>query len=579
MSGRYAQIGPRDEASVVDGDRSFVGIDMRLDPDFLQQGIAANAVNMIFRRGIAEPRFGFVTKAWGRQGGVDFTIDFPFDFDIPTGFGKVWGATTFTDPNGQESQILACTDYSWEISANTLPSVIQYPAGISIDAPVTFTQAFQVLIMWRGADKNPIKMDTALDFSIGRTWREVEDETNPDYTSTIPDADTGLHYGNRIWVPSGNSEVAYSDILSYTRYDASLSTIWVNEGEGDVLMKLAAFGSNSIVAFKNNSIYYITSPLPNPSAAARVDVITTQRGLVAINTVVQVGRDLWFLSDDGVYAISQVIESALQAGENPVTAPLNPLIKRINWEAAEKATAIYDDKYYYLAVPLDGAAFNNTILVYDILNSQWVGYWESPVIDVVAFLRIRVSGHRKLAFISGDSIEGNNGVLYVLDESYADERFGEEVDIETELLTRGYKCNLDADKQYIFAAAEVATWNGAGTIQALRDGVNEVSTILGYEKDRTKYALFAKRSYDTSNVNDDFLDPFRQDYSVELPEEGIFLGSGIMTGLHQYSSERMRIRQDSHFIQLRILGTRGRTKVRGCSVEAHADLMPMRTTI
>ena len=579
MSGRYKQIGPQDEATLVDADTTFLGVEMRLEADKLQPGQVSSAVNMTFRNGSAEPRFGFRTEPWGRQLGIDFNINFPFSFTDSVGFGKVWGCCTFADPNGQESQILACTDWSWEISANTLPSVIQYPAGVTISEPVSFTQAFQVLIMWRGAENDPIALDTALDFTYPRRWRVVEDETNPDYTHTIPDADNALSYGNRVWVPFGDSQVAYSDILAYTRYDASLSTIWINEGESDILMCLAAFGQNAIVAFKDHSIYYITSPLPNPTVAARVDVITTQRGLAAVNTVAQVGRDLWFLSDDGVYAISQIIESALQAGDAPVTAPIDPLIQRINWAAASQAQAIYHDKYYYLAVPLDGAAFNNAILVYDLINKQWAGKWTSAVMDVAGFLRISVLGHRKLAFISGDSIEGNEGILYVMDESYSDEIFGLEEDIQTEVLTRGYMCGVGTDKIYLYAVAEGATWNGAGSVEVVRDGVNEVSTSVGYSKDRTKYNLFAKRSYDVSNANDDFLAPFRQDYSVPLLAGGISLGTGIVLGLHQYSSERMRIRQDSRYVQFRFLGTRGRNRVRAITIQASADFMPMRTTI
>jgi hypothetical protein len=517
MSGRYQQIGPQDEALASDVDQVFLGVEMRLSPDKLKQGQVASAKNLTFRNGIAEPRSGFVTKPWGRQLGTDFNIDFPFSFDQPTGFGKVWGACTFADPNGQESQILACSDFSWEISANTVPSAIPYPAGVSVTAPVSFTQAFQVLIMWRGEDNNPIKLDTALDFpDTNRVWREVEDETNPDYTSTIPDAANGICYGNRIWVPFGDSQIAYSDILAYTRYDASLSTIFINEGESDLLMCLAAFGSNALVAFKNHSVYYITSPLPNPATAGRVDVASTQRGLVAANTVTQVGRDLWFLSDDGVYAISQVLENALQAGDAPVTAPMESVMRRTNWASASQAQAIYHDKYYYLALPIDGSEFNNAILVYDLITQQWCGYWESPVIDVAAFLRISISGHRKLCFVSGDSIEGNTGVLYVLDDSYADERFGAEEDIETELETRGYMCGVGTDKRYLHAVAEIASWNGAGSIDVIRGGVNEESEVVTYSKDRTKYQLFAKRDYDTTNSNDDFLDPFRQDYSVEI---------------------------------------------------------------
>ena len=580
MAGRYTQLGQKDSVTVLDGDTVFTGVDMRTDPASLPAGVAAKAVNMQFRLGVAEPRYGFVTQPWARQMGVNFNIDFPFDFTIPLGFGKVYGACTFADPNGHERQILACADFSWELSAFTPPTAVLYPPDVHISAPVTFTQAYQVLILWRGSLANPLQLQTALDFSTVRRWEEIKDETNPDYTSTIPDADTGLYYGNRVWVPYGNAQVAFSDILSYNRYDAELSTIWVNEGDSDILMGLFAYGDNTIVAFKNRSIYAIVGVLPDPATTARTQVITTQRGTVSFNTVTQVGKDLWFLADDGVYAVSQALDNALQAGTEPISAPMDPIIRRINWGAAERAVACYHDTRYFLAVPIDGKNYNNVILVYDLVNQQWAGYWESPVMDVAYFLHIEASGRRRLAFVSGDSSEANLGLVYVMTGNYHDERFGLDEDVETELLTRGYQCGMNLDKQFMNCSIEVATWHGAAAISVVRDGVNEEANLVSYSKDRLKYNLFSKRTYDQSNANNDFLAPFRQDYSVELlPSPGINLGSGVAFGLHQYSSERMRIRQDSRYTQIRIQGTRGRNKVRSISIYAHADLDPIRSTI
>jgi hypothetical protein len=587
MSGRYQPSGPLDEATWGDNDANFLGVNMRADPIALTTGMVSQAVNMVFRQGVAEPRRGFGTKPWGRQLGVNFNINFPFSFTNAVGFGKVYGATTFADPNGEERQILACRTKAWNISPNAPPTIILYPSGVEITEPVTFTQAFQVLIMWRGKRANPLKLDTALQFSFEMKWEEVPDETNLDYTSTIPDADRGCCYGNRVWVAFNNAEVAFSDILAYTRYDAQLSTIWVNDGESDILLSLWAYGENSLIAFKSRSIYAIVNALPSPRTSARTQILTRQRGLLAPDSVAQVGRDLWFLSDDGVYVVSQVFENALQANTEPVSAPMDPLMRRVHWGPAERAQGIHHDAKYFLAVPIDGSTYNNVILVYDFLNAQWSGHWVGPFIDVAFFLRIDIAGHRRLAFVSGDAIAGNEGHLYVLGDGYHDESFGDEADIETELLTRGYSANFPIDKIFLSCGVEMATWNGAGEITVVRDGVNEQATLVSYEKDRLKYGLFAKRNYDPQNLADNFLDPYRQDYSVALipapgpgvDNYGIKLGTGIVLGLHQYSSERMRIRQDSRHVQLRILGTRGRNNVRAVSLQAHADFIPLRSTI
>jgi hypothetical protein len=608
MSGRYRQLGPRDESVATDGDGAFIGVDMRQDPVLLQPGACSEAINKEFRLGIADTRKGFKTVEWAHLFGASFPWNFPIDFDEPVSFGTVYGACVFADPFGNEYGIIASENYTWQIAANAQPHVIHYPPGISLSGPVTFTQAFNVLIMWRGKDLDPIKLEVTQQFQTEMVWELVPDQTQGNYTMTIPDSDRGLAYGNRVWVFHTRSRVAFSDILAYTRYDPAFSNIWVNEGGSDAGVLLFPLGQNAIIAFKEQSIYAIENVLPIPTTTSTCRVLTSQHGIKAADSAVQTGADAVFLADDGVYAISQVLDNALQAGTDPISGPMQPFFDRVNWQNASSAQGIYHDRRYFLALPIDGETHNNAIAVFDYLNNAWIGWWEFDWLDALKLIRLTVSGRKRLFIVSGNSLDAaNNGTVYMLGDGFADERFDEERDIQDTLLTRGYLCNSPVTKSFCAMEAEIATWYGAGSVFVSRDGINEEAPVLDYSKDRTRYSIFGHAPYDISNAGHNHADPYREDYSV-VPNVGLdfpwnfpisfpqgvdfspginfpwdfpldFTEGGIAPGLHQHSTERGIIRQKGRYVQVRINGNRGRTSVKAVVVYARANPTSRRTRL
>lgn len=573
MSNRWQQLGPQDDAVAQDGDRAFTGVDMRRDASLLEAGLCAEAVNKVFSQGRAETRPGMRTRRWARELATGFPISFPVDFATETGFGKVWGQVVFSDPYGQEFAVLACSNMCYRIADGAPIGTIRYPSGVTITGRVTFTQAFNVLIMWRGEDLDPLKFETGTDFSQEFAWEAVPEETTADYTSTIPRGTRGLHYGNRVWVGYDRSRVAFSDLLAYTRYDADLSEIYVNSGSDDALVALVAFGENAILACKDQSIYAISGVLPDPNAAGRIDVVTTERGVLAAESIVQAGKDVLFLSDSGIYAISQALDNKLQAGADPVSGAIQPLMDRINWSYAGGAVAAVHDNRYFLAVPLDGAAYNNAILVFDFLNRAWSGWWVGPYLDVSGFLRMDVAGKRRLVVVSGNNLAEDraHGAVLVLGEGYTDELFELEADVADRLLSRAYTLGEQGTKAWMGAAVDMETWHGRTAFALRRSGVN-AGTVLGTAtKDRTRSYVWNALPWDPTNVNGDHGAAAREDYSVELDPDGQAWHSGIAPGLHQRSAEKFRLRESSRAVQLEISGNRGRSNVCAITVSAAAD--------
>jgi hypothetical protein len=82
-----------------------------------------------------------------------------------------------------------------------------------------------------------------------------------------------------------------------------------------------------------------------------------------------------FLSDNGVYFLQPQPASAesmkLLTMADPISAPIDDVIQRINRTYAHRSVATYWNNRYYLAVPLDGSVDNNAVLVYNFILKQF----------------------------------------------------------------------------------------------------------------------------------------------------------------------------------------------------------------
>jgi len=267
-------------------------------------------------------------------------------------WGTVYGIGVFDDPNTlRQYTIVATANGVWYTSPNNIPYLIPLPTNLALTGPVTFTQAFDVLIMHRGADQTVLSMSNIRDgFSeVSQSPPEPDDGL-----SAIPNSERSIFFQNRLFIPFGNDQVAFSDIGDYTRYLPVLNEFKINVGSSDKLVNIAKFNDTTMVCFKERSIYAVTD-IYGDMSNARLDQVTSQFGLVAPKSVVQAGNDIIFLSQLGVMSLRQTEQNKLQGVVMPLSEPIQPLIDRINWKYASTAVGAYWDNRYYLAVPLDEA--------------------------------------------------------------------------------------------------------------------------------------------------------------------------------------------------------------------------------
>lgn len=178
---------------------------------------------------------------------------------------------------------------------------------------------------------------------------------------TVDDAEDSFTYRKIL------DEVITSDILDSDTYDQVYAQFRFNAGTADFNVGLHSFSDDKLLVFNRNSIHLVSGA----GQSAATQLITNEVGCVARKSIIQVGNNVLFLSDNGVYGANFQDLYNLRGNEVPLSSPINPIIQRINRGVWDKSVGVYFDNRYYLAVPLDGSQVNNAILIFNFINKQW----------------------------------------------------------------------------------------------------------------------------------------------------------------------------------------------------------------
>jgi len=163
-------------------------------------------------------------------------------------------------------------------------------------------------------------------------------------------------------------EIIVSDILDSDTYDQIYNQYRFNAGTADFNVGLLSFADDKLVVFNRNSIHLVEGSSP---AASKVQLITNEVGCLARRTIVQIGNNIMFLSDNGVYGANFQDLYNLRGSELPLSSSIQTTIDKINRQHWDQSVAVYFNNRYYIAVPTDGSTVNNTILIFNFINKQW----------------------------------------------------------------------------------------------------------------------------------------------------------------------------------------------------------------
>ena len=215
-------------------------------------------------------------------------------------------------------------------------------------------------------------------------------------------------------------ELISSDILDTNTYDQIYANFRFNAGTADFIVGLHSFSEDVLLVFNRNSIHVVANSQVLNNATARL--LTDEIGCLARKSIQQIGNQILFLSDNGIYGVSFQDEYNLRGTELPLSEAIDATIQRINKTHQSKAVSVYFDNRYYLAVPLDNSQENNAIIIYNFLNQQW----ES--IDTVGTEGFHITN----MFLAGD---GDNKGVYVVNDLGGVNRLESRVDGNDNLTT------------------------------------------------------------------------------------------------------------------------------------------------
>jgi hypothetical protein len=203
----------------------------------------------------------------------------------------------------------------------------------------------------------------------------------------------GVYFQRRLWVPfyytpAGTfssptytdrkitDEISVSDILDSHTFDQIANQFRITGGTADYLVAMQGFYDDNLVVLNRNSLHIINGT-GGSLTDTKVTQLTTEVGCLAKKSVVMKGNAMFFLSDDGVYAVEFLNDYNLRGADEPISKNIQPYIDRINKNLAAEAVGVLFNNRYYLAVALDSiagandAAGNNTILIFNFLNKAW----------------------------------------------------------------------------------------------------------------------------------------------------------------------------------------------------------------
>ena len=306
----------------------------------------------------------------------------------------------------------------------------------------------------------------------------------------------GVYFQRRLWVPfyyapSGTynspvytdrnitDEIAVSDILDSHTFDQIANQFRITGGTADYLVAMQGFYDDKLVVLNRNSLHLISGTTGSLNDT-RVTALTNEVGCLAKKSVVMKGNAMFFLSDEGVYAVEFLNDYNLRGADEPISKNIQPYVDRINKNLAAEAVGTLFNNRYYLAVALDSIAGandaigNNTILIFNFLNKGWESIDTFGAGDFIIKNLIIGSASERNSIYAVTSLGGVHELEAIETSNDSLVSAGEVTDfpIQSSLTTRGYALgNLDRKR---FTDGQI-------TMQCVNGGLGEYDISFAAE--------------------------------------------------------------------------------------------------
>lgn len=259
------------------------------------------------------------------------------------------------------------------------------------------------VVMVQGVDKLYITDDSGL-MNIHQ-WDGQTEPTNlgNQQPNEPPRARFLLWHTNRLFVvPHDSDEIHVSSFLmdapegAYP-WSSATQSLRVGGGDGDVITGIQSWDEFHVLVTKRRSTWLLTTNPTLSVASWPVQKLTDGVGCIAPRSLVQVGKDIWYLDASGVVSVTRTMATEQrEISELPISAPIADVFERMNWEYAHTAAAAFWRNRVFVAVPLDAATTPNTVLVYNTEHQAWQGQWTG--LNPSVFVKTQFAGQARLCW-------------------------------------------------------------------------------------------------------------------------------------------------------------------------------------
>lgn len=200
---------------------------------------------------------------------------------------------------------------------------------------------------------------------------------------------------------------------------------------------------------------------------------------------------------------------------------------------------------------------NDTLLVFDLMTQAWLGQWKSAKFRLRRFMPYYEGTDPRVAILAAD---GNAyGMFPPADPSTDD---GDAITAEVQTAVR---VDLRQSRSATLVA-EVEHCGGRYRLDSGADGVGETSALRDRIPDPEAMLKFGA-TVDLTNANETIGDPYREDYSFIIPEEGTYItAAGWTLGARQRRTETVRIPRRGRAFTIACAAQGGRVGFRSLAI-------------
>ena len=355
----------------------------------------------------------------GETGTITITTTLPHGY--ATGDEVTIGRTDGSDTAGQAvtgSYVITVT------GANTF--TFQYENNTGVTYAARTTQAG-----WTTRRGLPplIWQDGLATLTFAQQKFVIDGTTVTGITQSVPCADFGLYFQNRLILKFGDYQMLVSDILS-EQCDTTLNNFVINTGGNDSIVGVLPWVQDQFLVFMTNSIYVVYVETDNftadspPGAQSSTTVVTTEIGCLARRSIVAAGQFVFFLSANGVHMLTPQLDLKLLGNTLPLSEPIADFFDSVNYNAVQNSVATYYNNRFYIAMPTGSATRNDKIVVYNTLNQAWesIDYYPAGLFSDNLILSAYIN-QRRLMMITNFAGENEFGGVYLTEEQIEGDQY------------------------------------------------------------------------------------------------------------------------------------------------------------